>query len=330
MNNLHAKSPCCREKIYRFGSRRRQCSNCHKTWRIRRKRVGRKSKRESTRFLIRYLHHEVPSLYARAKAYGTSDDHLRIRLNRSLNHFLRTTSWPRLPRKRPLIVIADAMVCFLDGRWYTFYFIVLRKPNDSQAVIVRPYIKQGTEVWVGWLNAFSKLPPKVKNSIVALVCDGHSGLVNTAKRESWILQRCHFHLISRLQSRRSKWRYSRHSYEGKLIYRLVREVLTTPSPEKILPCIEKLREIGQTTSSREVRSILLGFSNNYPDYRTYLLYPKLHLPKTSNAIESMIGSIQSLRSRARGFRTRVSLIKWVNAVLKNKQTITCNGYYQPN
>src|SRR5215475_6459356 len=28
MNSLHAKPCCCRAKVYRFGSRRRQCSRC--------------------------------------------------------------------------------------------------------------------------------------------------------------------------------------------------------------------------------------------------------------------------------------------------------------
>ena len=46
MHSWHAKSRCCRAKIYHFGSRhRRQCSQCKRTWRIRKKRAGRKRHR---------------------------------------------------------------------------------------------------------------------------------------------------------------------------------------------------------------------------------------------------------------------------------------------
>ena len=40
---LHAKSPCCRAVVHRFGGRRRRCSRCGRTWSIRSCRRGRKS-----------------------------------------------------------------------------------------------------------------------------------------------------------------------------------------------------------------------------------------------------------------------------------------------
>lgn len=330
MEKYHAKSPCCQDKVYLFGKRRRQCSKCKKTWRVRKKKIGRKVKRESSGFVLKYLRHEIPSLYAKARVSGVTDDRLRTRLLRSRKKFLGETLWPILPRQKPLIAMADAMVCCIDETWYTFYFIVVKKPQQQYATIVRPYVRKGTEVWLGWYEAFKRLPIKTKAAIVALVCDGHIGLVSTAKREGWIIQRCHFHLIARLQSRRSKWRYSRHRKEGTMLYSLIKRVLVNSSSADILSYIEELRLFSRSAASWELRTLLKGFTKHYQDYRSYLEYPNLNLPRTSNAIESMIGSIRSICTRARGFRTIKSLSTWVNTVLKNKQRITCNGFFQPN
>jgi transposase-like protein len=45
MNKLQGKSPYCQAKIYKIGGKRRQCSECKKTWKIRQKKRGRKAKR---------------------------------------------------------------------------------------------------------------------------------------------------------------------------------------------------------------------------------------------------------------------------------------------
>lgn len=330
MEKYQAKSPCCKKKVYRFGKRRRQCSRCQKTWRIRKKKVGRKLKKESFQFALRYLRHEVPSLYAKARASGLSDDKLRNRLIKSRNQFLKRAKWLILPRQKPLIALADAMVCCIDNFWYTFYFIVVKKPQENYATIVRPYVRKGTEVWFGWYEAFGRLPLKTKAAIVALVCDGHVGLLGVAKRENWILQRCHFHLIARLQSRRSKWYLSRHGSEGRLLYTFVSNAMNNPSLDSISISLERLHEYLETNPSGELRNIVMGFTKHYMDYRSYLSYPGLHLPRTNNAVESMIGYIRNFCSRARGFRTISALTAWTDAILKSKQRITCNGFYQPN
>lgn len=330
MEKYHAKSPCCGAKFHRFGKRRRQCSRCGKTWRIRRKKIGRKTDRVSPQVALRYLRHETPSLYARARMKGIADDRLRRHLVKSRDRLLRIVRWPVLPRRKPLIAVADAMLAFVDNAWYTFYLILLRKNIDRQAVIVRPYVCRGLETFTGWNSAFTRLPPITKSAVAALVCDGHNGLVTTAKREGWIIQRCHFHLIARLQSRRSKWRLSRHGREGRILYGLVHRVITHHNASQIIPDVEILKQLGKAVDSKELKSIILGFIAHYQDYRSYLTYPELNLPRTSNAAESLISCVQQLCNRARGFRTIASLKAWVETVLKYKQRVTCNGFYQPN
>lgn len=333
MITLHEKSLCCRGKIRRFGKRRRQCIICKKTWRVWRKHRGRKKKRISNNFFVRYLKHEIPPLSAMARKYNLSEVILKNRLKRSRDVFLTKTLWPSLPKSKNLIIIADAMVIYTKEGWYTFYFILCKKIKDSEAIITPPNIIKGTETTMGWyetLDKFSEIIKVKKANIKAIVCDGHRGFISYAKWNNILIQRCHFHLIARLQSRRSKWKHSQHREEGERIYKLVKEVLTNPNEKAIVSILDELEEISWSNKSPEIRKTLAGFVNHYRDFRTYLYHPSLHLPTTSNTAESFIGCIKGLRHKARGFRTLDSFQKWICALIKHKKKIKCNGYYQPN
>jgi len=282
-------------------------------------------------FFVRYLEHQTPSLCGLAKRHDLSEAIFKYRLKKSRQKFVSKTPWPILPQSQPLIAIADAMVQYTKKGWHTFYFVLLRPVRGDRAIITKPCIKKGTETYLGWSEALDQLPEKVRLSIVALVCDGHNGLVNCAHRYGWLIQRCHFHLIARLQSRRSKWRTGRHQKEGKKIYRLVNRVLTTKKEKAILKAINELEEIGWLSSSPEISKTLSGFVKHYEDYRTYLKYPELNLPRTSNTAESFIGCIQKLCQRARGFASFDSLKRWIEALIRYKKFIGCNGSKnQPN
>lgn len=330
MKKLHAKSPCCRGEIYRFGNRRRQCKVCKKTWRIRQKKKGRKKKRESSDLLIKYLNHQIPSLHALANMRGVTERSLQARLERSQEFFLKNTPWPTLPKKGDLVLVADAMIKYIDGNWYTFYFMLVKKATSNCAVIAPPYIRKGTETNPGWRMAIDTLPEPTKSCIRAVVCDGHKGLIDYAKWSGWLIQRCHFHLIARIQSRRSKWKQSRHREEGQMIYDLVNYVLTTTKEENIKKYIQQIEEVGWSTKSPDLSRTLLGFVNHYEDFRTCFYHPKLNLPRTNNTAESLIGCVRNLNHRARGFSTLSSLKKWICAFIKNKKKIKCNGFFQPS
>lgn len=330
MKYLHAKSPCCHGKIIRFGNRRRQCVLCRKTWRIRQKKRGRNPKRKSSNLFFKYLKREIPSLYVLARIKQKtkrkkSEDQLQRELRYGLNKFLKDTDWSKIPTHRRLIVVADAMVETINKKTYSFYFVLLRPIKSNKATIVRPYIKLGSESWLGWQEAFYCLPESILASIKALVGDGHSGLMSIAKRKKWIIQRCHFHLISRIQGRRSRWARSRHRRLGNRLYFLAKEVITCADETIIQDYLEEIDFIKNNTSSQLLRKYLSGFIKNYKEYRTYLYHPELNLPLTSNAAESIIGSVRELCNKTHGFRTIYSLTLWINALLKYKKFATCNG-----
>ena len=333
MKNLHAKpahrsgwSLCCRGEVIRFGKRRRQCILCSQTWRVRKKKRGRKTKRTSKELFKKYINREIPTLYALARIRnGKSEDQRQREMKRSLEQFVKNTPWPELPSGEPLIAVADAMIIMVDKKLYSFYFILVRRILDKEAVIAPLYVCEGKESYPGWWEAFAKLPPATLASIYALVCDSHIGLQYVARQKGWIMQQCNFHLIARIQGRRSRWAQSKHRKTGEYLYQLVKEAITNPDEEAILDTIREIWEAGQTTSSKNLKTYLSGFTRRYWEYRSYLQYPELHLPRTSNSAESLIGSVRKLCSRAHGFRTIRSLKLWVIALLKKKKVATCNG-----
>jgi len=231
--------------------------------------------------------------------------------------------YPDAPGSGPLIAIADALVKYIEGEWHTWYFILVRRPEDDHAVILPPYHRTGTETVVGWRAAFDAVDPVVRSRIVALVCDGHRGLRSEARWQGWHIQRCHFHLIARIQSRRSKWKTSQHWAEGKHIFALVKRVLTEQDKSLLQPLIEELEEIGWTNRSPEIRRTLAGFVSNHPEFRTYLNHPSLRLPTTSNTAEALIGLVEDVNRRARGFKGIVSFNEWILCVIKTRKTIRC-------
>lgn len=326
MKKIHEKSPCCQGEVTKFGNRRRQCTVCYKTWRIYKKKRGKKKKRASQIFLLKYLKHEIPSLYAVSRAYQKSEDALNRKLKNSLKIFLARMDWPPLPIDDSLIIIADAMIKIINNETYTFYFILVRKTKEQKAIIVEPFIRKGQEVAIGWYLAFQKLPLATREGVKAIVCDGHIGLLSVAQHYGWIIQRCHFHLLARLDHYQTVGKLSRHGRLGKDIYELARKILTDSNEENIPTYLLELKKLTQNTNSRALKHVISGFIKYYYRYRTYLYYPELHLPRTTNAAESMISEISNLCHRARGFRTPSSLTKWIHAFLKNKQTVTCNGF----
>ncbi|MFC1615157.1 hypothetical protein ACFL22_01230, partial [Patescibacteria group bacterium] len=57
MKKIQTNSLCCGVKIHNYGERRRQCSKCKKTWRIYKKKTGRKKIRVTTNIVEDVLVH---------------------------------------------------------------------------------------------------------------------------------------------------------------------------------------------------------------------------------------------------------------------------------
>lgn len=329
MSKKHAKSPCCKQKVINFGYRRKQCTRCKKTWRTRKRKVGRKKKRITEKLALNYINRAIPSLKILENPPGKKSS-ARYLARKSRNKLLSSLDWANVPENEPLIAIADAVMHHVAGKIHAIYIILLRPIRSSKALITEPYLAGGNESWAGWQEAFDRLPKGVSDNICALVADRHPGLRSVAMHRGWLFQGCHFHIISQLLGRRSKRKWSHHQAMGEDLYQLAKNILTDPDEEtvraKYIPDILSIRE---TITSPKTRGIISGFAKNFKLYRTYLEHPELNLPKTSNSSESLNSSFQDFCYRARGFRTLESFTKWLHTFLKTKKTVTCNGCQLP-
>lgn len=280
--------------------------------------------------LENFLTHQTATVVSVARSRGLPTSTVQDHMTALLDRFLESTPWPAVPETGPLIMVADARVKYTEGGWYTGYFFFVRRTQDTQAVILPPYWHPGVEKSNIWRLAFETLPRKLMSRIVALTCDGHTGLVNEAKWQGWLLQRCHAHLIMRIQGRRSRWYSSRHRAEGEELYKLTKQILTEPDESKIFPAVSRIEEIGWQMPSKDFKKTLKGFVNHFRDFRTYLIHPELNIPTTNNTAEAFNGCVQELVHRARGFRSRRSLENWIAAIIKFKKTIKCSGKHQPS
>lgn len=162
MPQKHPKSSCCQGKIYQHGQRRRQCSVCKKTWRIRQKKKGRKARRVKTDLVKRYLANGGFNLQEHAKRLGITVPALRKRIRQSLNLFLETEQWLIPADDNDLIVVVDALMekIFTGKKYinYTVYFVLLRKINSDEAVILKPVIYPRYENKADWQRVIDKIP----------------------------------------------------------------------------------------------------------------------------------------------------------------------------
>lgn len=244
------------------------------------------------------------------------------RLRQELEYFLVHTPWQQVPPGK-LIVIADAFYARVAKKRVTVYLTLVRPVNGRIAVILPPTLGDGVESYAGWRMHFATLPSHINRRLVATVCDGRTGLVALVRERNLVVQRCHFHLIARLQIKRSKRRESRHYAEGVRLYHLLKTALTAPAPAARVARGE-LAGVARI-AQHGLKTVLSGFVVNYADYRAYRRYPSLKLPTTTGSAESLISSVRELLRQLRGVRTRAALEKWVSAYVKYRRTIRCNS-----
>lgn len=333
MMNKHTKSPCCGVPVRRFGKRRRQCIQCKKTWRIRQKKRGRKKKRTAPDLVAAYLSRKVATVRNLAERRNEGKSSSQRALTRSLMNFIRLheISWQKLvPRCGKLILIADAIWYYINGKKHTIYVLLLRPRNGNKAIVWLPHIVAGHEDIPGWRSAVSTMSSAIYERIGAIVCDGGTGVVNLAYKNNWLLQRCHFHLLAAVQNYLTTGPRSQQREFAFKVMRLVQTVINARDENVVRSALRTLDTIRRKTRSRGLRRTLGGLLLHWREYRTYLKHPAWHLPATSNSAESCIQCIRDLLYRCRGFRGQEQLMRWLTAFTINKKTICCRPKNQPN
>lgn len=327
MLRKHLKSACCRARVIRYGGKRRQCVSCRRTWTVRPKRRGRKRFRAPSTLIERYFSGSISSIRSLAKRNRWDRDRAQQKVRRSLARYVaqhRDDWFVSVPTCGKLVAIVDAMWHRICGEKITIFVILLRPIDNNDAAVLPPIFVSGHEDGNGWEYAWKQIPHAYKRRICALVCDGQWWLIAFGYRQKWVVQRCQFHLLANLQMYlgvRDRQRNSR-------VLRLVHALFSTADPKRSRRILVQLANIRAASKSRGIRRILSGLETNYSDFQSYLRYPELNLPITTNAAESCISGIKELMRRCRGFRSRKTLSLWITGYILWRKTIRCNGKNQ--
>jgi transposase-like protein len=227
-------------------------------------------------------------------------------------------------------MIIDAIVfSFRENRRYqkyTIYLTAVRSVSDHCALLLEPFVMPGKESLSGWQATVRAIPENVRIRIIAFVSDGFSGVAGFAQQHGWLLQRCHFHLISQLQQFRGKYKHRiPHVALREEIYRTCRAAIEETDKLKLKTTITYLKEL---TADRHCPKWIRLRGNELLRrlgyFRTYLDHPELELPTTTNTIESFNRTIRELANRSRGFRTIGSLRLWLSALVATQPLRVCN------
>lgn len=327
MNIVHVKSPCCQARVIRFGGKRRQCSQCKKTFRIRPKRRGRHHVRHTERyvrsvfdcdFAVKHLTHGTLSLAAVQK-----------RFQRALSVVV---SKPRLMRicGKPLTLIIDGRWHDFAGERWTMYFLAVKPADRDEAILFDPELYQGKESAAVWSDIIKTvIPASVKNRVVAIVSDGIAGGKGLAGHFGWKQQRCHFHLLKEIEKRRGKRKHLPGWTVREQIYQDVRELLHTRTSKRKTFLLRRLRHLSRRKECpRKISMIANDLLKNLSAFQLYLIHPKWNLPNTTGVMESL-GNI--VRAGVKKVRTPKSLLRWATAVIRSHPKFICKKTdYQPN
>lgn len=319
------KSQCCGAVVWRFNKERRQCSVCKKTWRLHPRRRGRKQKRQRPSFSFRVLT-ENRSLRKFSENTNLNREKIRRRFQSSLNVVLNKSFNPEnfLPKKGRFIAISDALHFHIEKKNAMIIIILLRSVKGDKAVFALSEILFGGETEENWKSAFLNLPKHLKKRIIALVSDDSLGLIKYAKTENWIIQLCNFHLKARFNRFLGKRKKIKFRNERHLAYNLICCVAEEKNNKRLGFLIREIKKLSLNKNTPKYLKLhLRGFLRNWRDYRTYLKYPELNLPNTSNSAEATIKIIRETFQQKRGFKTAKSLRRWLKAIQILHPIITC-------
>src|SRR3990167_9569575 len=330
MESLYAKSPCCGVKIYRFGSRRRQCSHCKRTWSIRRKKRGRKRWRASPGFLNAVLL-QGRTLKSLAPRTGLTPQALSHRFRRAVHQFVSRPRALRVPAG-PLVLLIDGLYFRFNRRPWVLYLMALKPCHQNRAVFLDPLLFPGREEIGCWSQSIGTIPIAVQKRIRALVSDQIRGITSLTARRGWVLQLCHFHVIGQLQGNRGATKRTvRGRNMREACYQLTRQSLELPDGRKLGRVLRRLKElVDQPSGAVRTRMVVREFLRRTNQFRAYREYPHLALPTTTGTMEAMGRIIRDLMRRTRSIRSPQALQLWATAMIRIHPGIVCNGkHFQP-
>lgn len=327
MNSKHAKSPCCGAGVRRFGPRRRQCVRCQHTWTIRPRKRGRPVHRTPSSVLHRVLVDGFTLGQLFSQRPGVALPAYRYRFRQALRRFVARPSPQPIP-PGPLVLLADGLWFEFAGRPWVLYLTALKPCQGNYAVFLDPLLLPGKEGASRWQQAVAAIPLGATRRIRAIVVDNLPGMRRLAHQRRWVLQRCHFHLLLKLQAQRRGVRYAlRGGPVREEIHRLIRGALNLPDGPRLQRTLARLGRLSHTDCGTiRIQTTVREFLQGLEFYRSYLTHPRLGLPRTTNTVESMGRILREMFRSSRSGSNPASVLLWATALIRLRPTVTCNGH----
>jgi hypothetical protein len=221
----------------------------------------------------------------------------------------------------------DGLYFRFRGKDWVLYVMAVKPCHQNRAVFLDPVLQPGRENLRGWSQAITTIPAAVHRRIRASVSDEISGIIRLGTSQGWIVQLCHFHLISRLQNCRGR---RNRRLEGRplreALYQHVRQALELPDGPRLQTVLKKLsRLVRQATGLRVMRMIVREFLRRIDHFRAYRKYPKLNLPTTTGSVEAMNRRVRDLMRQTRSIKSPQALHLWATALIRTRPMVMCNG-----
>jgi hypothetical protein len=232
----------------------------------------------------------------------------------------------------PLIVLIDGLYFRFKGRPWVLYLMALKPCHQNRAVFLDPLLFPGREQIGCWTQTIGTIPVGAQKRIRALVSDQIRGITSLTSRKGWVLQLCHFHLISQLQGNRGT---RNRKIVGRTMreacYQLTRQALELPDGPKLERILGRLKQlVRQPSGARRTRMVVREFLRRTHQFRAYRKYPHLELPTTTGTVEAMGRIVRDLMRRTRSIRSPEALQLWATAMIRMHPEIMCNGkHFQP-
>jgi hypothetical protein len=251
----------------------------------------------------------------------------RYRFRQTLRRFVTRPSTQRLPSGL-LVLLADGLFFYFQGKPWVLYLMALKPCAGKTATFLDPILLPARESSVRWIQVLQEaIPQKIRPRIRALVIDNLNGMKKLSKREGWVLQLCHFHLIQKFQvQHRRQRRVLRGGAMREEIYQLIRQALEAPSGPLLNNSIIRLTQLSKNSCiTYRIQAMVREFLRSIDCYRAYRTHPELNLPSTTNTIESMNSIIRDLLRRNRSASSPRSLLRWATAMVRLRKKLVCNG-----
>lgn len=274
---------------------------------------------------------EGRTLKSLAPRTGLTPQALGYRFRQALSQFVSRPRTLHLPAG-PLVLVVDGLYFRFRGRYWVLYLMAVKPCQQNRAVFLDPVLLPERENLRCWSQAFTTIPAPVHRRICASVSDDIRGMVWLAGRQGWIVQLCHFHLISQLQGsrgRRKRKLVGRPARE--ILYRLTRQALELPDGARLHAVLKRLKRlVEQPMGSRVMRMAVREFLRRSNHFRAYRRYPKLGLPSTTGTAEAMGRVVRDLMRQTRSIRSPEALRLWATALIRMRPNIMCNEkHFQP-